>query len=87
MVFAEESHAVDVVCAFTPRVDDSEKFRSELEERYSFKMRKYKEFQALSQYTVVPFVVSHLIPLSRGFPPSSFINPDGTATSRVPVCE
>jgi hypothetical protein len=65
MVFAEESHAVDVVCAFTPRVDDSVKFRSELEDRYSYKIRKYKEFQALSQYTVVPFVVSHLGVISK----------------------
>ena len=60
MVFGTGSDAVDVTITTVKNFTSGERFKSQLKEAFDEKMRKYKEFHALTQYRIVPYVVSHL---------------------------
>ena len=60
MVFGESTDACDVTCCSVKPTGQGEKFSSHLKARFDEKMRKYSAFQTLTQYRIVPFVISHL---------------------------
>ena len=60
MVFGTGSDAVDVTITTVKNYTTGERFKSQLKEAFDEKMRKYQQFHALTQYRIVPYVVSHL---------------------------
>ena len=60
MVFGQGTDAVDVSCCSVAPANLGEHFTAHLKARYDQKIKKYREFQQLTQYRIVPFVVSHL---------------------------
>lgn len=59
MVSIARDEAVDVTVVSTLHADPGESIRARLQEAYAEKLRGYQEFEALTRYRIVPFVMSH----------------------------
>jgi len=60
MIFGEGADACDVTVSYVKQPAPGEHSHDELRKRFLEKMNKYESFRALSQYRIVPYVVSHL---------------------------
>ena len=60
MIFGEGTDACDVTVSYVHQPLPGQHYHDELRKRFLAKQHKYAQFRALTQYRIVPYVVSHL---------------------------